>query len=269
MIPVVDRVPTYPGRVKITKENGGQVEYVTWERADEPTEEGTPINKVLFDSIQADLGLSENVTIYVSGSGSDTLGDGSEANPYATINKALAIVPKNLNGYTATINIAAGTYPEAVQVSDFKSGKIVVAGASSAAVNIDSLAVRGSLVDVQLIHLTTTNKTLGIEVSKGGFLLSTTRIVASGANKGITVFDNGLMSLQEVTVLNAAVAIECGYCGNVYVNTMYGSGNTLGLAASQGGRICYGTDSLGATNKSTTSLGGRIYSGAQTSVPNY
>ena len=54
MIDVKDRVPTYPGRVKLTKTNGTS-EYVTLERADAPTTEGTPINKALFDSIKTDV----------------------------------------------------------------------------------------------------------------------------------------------------------------------------------------------------------------------
>lgn len=54
MIDVKDRVPAKPGRVKITKEDGS-VEYVIIERADEPVEGGTPINKALFDSILNDL----------------------------------------------------------------------------------------------------------------------------------------------------------------------------------------------------------------------
>ena len=54
MIDVKDRVPTKPGRTKITLEDG-TVLYATIERADEPVEEGTPINKVLFDSILNDL----------------------------------------------------------------------------------------------------------------------------------------------------------------------------------------------------------------------
>lgn len=54
MIEVKDRVSTYPGRVKLTR-TGGSSEYVTLERADAPTQEGTPINKVLFDSIKADM----------------------------------------------------------------------------------------------------------------------------------------------------------------------------------------------------------------------
>ena len=54
MIDVKDRVSTYPGRVKLTKTNGSS-EYVTLERADAPTQEGTPINKALFDSIEDDI----------------------------------------------------------------------------------------------------------------------------------------------------------------------------------------------------------------------
>ena len=54
MIAVKDRVSTYPGRVKLTRADGSS-EYVTIERADAPTQEGTPINKALFDSILADL----------------------------------------------------------------------------------------------------------------------------------------------------------------------------------------------------------------------
>lgn len=71
MIDVKDRVSTYPGRVKLTKTNGSS-EYVTLERADAPTQEGTPINRELFESIKADMddkfsklggSLNGNVTI--------------------------------------------------------------------------------------------------------------------------------------------------------------------------------------------------------------
>ena len=49
-----DRVPTQPNRVKITKTDGTS-EYVTWERADLPTQEGTPINKAtLFSSANSE-----------------------------------------------------------------------------------------------------------------------------------------------------------------------------------------------------------------------
>ena len=60
MIEVKDRVSTYPGRVKLTKMDGSS-EYVTLERADSPTQEGTPLNKALFDSIATDLDGKANM----------------------------------------------------------------------------------------------------------------------------------------------------------------------------------------------------------------
>lgn len=50
MIEVKDRVPTYPGRVKLIPVQG-QADTYDMVRADEPIEPGTPINKALFDSI--------------------------------------------------------------------------------------------------------------------------------------------------------------------------------------------------------------------------
>lgn len=46
----VDRKPTRPNRYKITRENGDTY-YVTLERADEPTEEGTPLNATTLNEM--------------------------------------------------------------------------------------------------------------------------------------------------------------------------------------------------------------------------
>ncbi len=47
----VDRKPTRPNRYKVTPENGGTPYYVTLERADEPTVEGTAINAAALNSL--------------------------------------------------------------------------------------------------------------------------------------------------------------------------------------------------------------------------
>jgi hypothetical protein len=47
---IVDRVPTYAGRIKLTPVSG-QPDTFTMERADEPTVEGTPLDKATLDSI--------------------------------------------------------------------------------------------------------------------------------------------------------------------------------------------------------------------------
>lgn len=49
---VVDRIPTYPGRVTLTLVAGN---VYTLARADEPSVVGTPINKALFDAVDAEI----------------------------------------------------------------------------------------------------------------------------------------------------------------------------------------------------------------------
>lgn len=51
---VIDRVPAYPGRIKLTPVEGQENVY-DMVRMDQPTQPGTPINKVLFDSIRNNL----------------------------------------------------------------------------------------------------------------------------------------------------------------------------------------------------------------------
>lgn len=48
---ILDRVPTKPGRVLITPEDGSAPFYAVMSRADEPEQEGTPINKKLLDNM--------------------------------------------------------------------------------------------------------------------------------------------------------------------------------------------------------------------------
>lgn len=54
MIEIKDRVPAKPGRMKLMREDGSN-EYVTLERADEPVEEGSAINKALLEGIQTEM----------------------------------------------------------------------------------------------------------------------------------------------------------------------------------------------------------------------
>lgn len=62
---MLDRQPTKPGRIKLT-DDSGNIKYYTMERADEPTVEGTPLNKAtLFDS--------ENESRYACGLPNDAL----------------------------------------------------------------------------------------------------------------------------------------------------------------------------------------------------
>lgn len=59
MIEVIDRNPTYPGRVKMTPV-AGQENTFDMVRADVPVEPGTPLNRALFESIRVDVAALQN-----------------------------------------------------------------------------------------------------------------------------------------------------------------------------------------------------------------
>ena len=200
MIPVVDRVPTYPNRIKITTSDGVS-EYVTWERADEPTVEGTPINKALFDSIAMDIGLTADQTVFVTTAGSDTLGDGTNANPYATIGKAVSTLPKNLNGKQMLINVAAGTYNETVRLTDYTSGVIRIHGVQGAGVTITGLSIENSLVLIDAINLNVGGG--GIFVGSLGMLYCASGNISVNGASGTKLYVNEReMKLTGADLLN-------------------------------------------------------------------
>lgn len=60
MIEVIDRVPTYPGRVRMTPVAGQENTY-DMVRADDPIEPGTPINKALFESIAVEMEATKQI----------------------------------------------------------------------------------------------------------------------------------------------------------------------------------------------------------------
>ena len=229
MINVVDRVSTYPGRVKITKSDGTS-EYVTWERADQPTVEGTPINKALFDSIKADIGLSGDTTVFVSKSGSDTLGNGTSSNPYLTITKAIDSLPKNLNGKNAIINVGAGTYNETVRFAYFTSGTVIMNGNVGAGVTITGLRVQNCSVRLDSIALTIGSDGLGISEC-GMFYTAFGNITITGAAEALTLRYGAVLEVSTSLTINNATsrAVQVQYGSTASIANLAGSGNGIGV----------------------------------------
>lgn len=269
----VDRVPTNPNRMKITPENGSSY-FATVERADNPTVTGTPVNAQNLNAMQEAAGLSDNKTVYVSTVGSDSVGDGSEANPYATINKALSTIPKNLNGYAARVRVAAGTYSGSVSVKDFGNGSLYIYGNSG-----DAVTITGAFEVINVGVLEISNLSITLQNSMLSVVGSNVRVFspfgASGSQYGVYANHGSyLMLLSTVTVNNAgasasSIAVTATNNSNVYVESLLGD-NMVAFAATRGATCSYGTDgSTSSTAKFFTERGGRIYTGAQTDVPNY
>lgn len=264
----VDRVPTNPNRMKIMPESGSAF-YATVERADSPTVAGTPVNAANLNAMQDAVALATHKTVYVATTGSDSDGNGTQANPYATITKALSVIPKNLNGFSATVNVAAGTYKENVTIQHFGNGNLAITGEAGAEVTVS-----GMLID-NVKSLEINNIALGISNGFLHLIGSNVRVLApfsaSGAQYGVyaSYFSNAVFT-STVTINNTtANAVISTNCSRVYIQKLAGSGNYVALASTRGATCSYGT------NESTSAVlyyvadGGRVFAGAQSDIPNY
>lgn len=224
-----------------------------------------------------DMRVRSVVTRYVHAiTGSDDTGDGTQSKPYKTIQKAINSLPKVLSGYNATINISSGTYNEAVVIDGF-AGKLLITGVSGATVNVTSLTVSACTVLISNMTLKATSSGSAIEVTNGGALLSTSGNLAthntSTGTSGVTVTNMSRLYVANTltaTGIGGGSAIVCSNGGMAHVYTLAGSNKNNGFEANHGGKITYVNSSFTPSGAlSATYTGGRIYNGAQTSVPNY
>jgi len=273
--PVVDRIPTYPGRVKLTPVSGQENIY-DLVRADQPIEEGTPLNKVLFD--QKAYTLTQDVTVYVSKSGSDVTGDGTGEAPYATIQKAVDSLPKWLDGHTATIDIAEGTYEGRVVLEGFQGGvvNLGVAGrtvtvrgiqiisCATVRINVAEIVRSESVVGTLLAIRNRSDVVIGGRFVVDGMAAAISGIVAE-ANSTVSVADSALMIVRNC----AYNAVYATGGTRIALAGIAGANNGVALRSDSGAVISYTSRSIEATTENITTNGGRIYSGAQTSIPSY
>ena len=274
LIPVEDRVSTYPGRVKLTPVSG-QTNVYDMVRADVPVQEGTPLNKALLD--QKAYTLTGDVTVYVSLSGDDASGDGSSAAPFASIQAAVNALPKCLGGHTATINITAGTYNERVLVEGFYGGNLVI-GEPGRTVVVRGFSIdNSSTVTLHISNLTWASGFSGtiLRLGNGSDVIigsgMTVRCensseVAVGVTYGSRLIANG----ATLTVLNCTqTAIRATYGAHAVLATVTGSGNTsVGMLAELGAIISYTTSTLTSTGGNASRTGGRILIGSGSEMAN-
>lgn len=266
-IPVVDRVPTYPGRVKLAPVPG-QANTYDLTRADLPINEGTPINKALLDSKA--YTLTKGVTVYVSTNGSDTDGDGSSAAPFATVQKAIDSIPKCLGGYHAVVNIAEGTYDERILIDGFFGGRLTV-GVSGRAITLRGVyVVSSSAVRLAISNITYapgfTGQGMYLNYDSAVTVLNDLSIDNGGVLEYGILLENGSLLTIPTFSLNvdgctrAAIASSLGSLAAL--NKVTGTGNTnYGLSATFGGTITYASKTLTGEKGDLSNGGGRILTG--------
>lgn len=261
---ILSSTADYPGITQEDHESGGNVYQLPFAKFTK-TIEGIGS----FVSELESIGTSGNATIYVSTSGNDASGDGSESRPFRTIQHAIDSVSKNIGNNTITIDIASGTYSEDVEIAGFSGAPLRFAIGT---ITINSLSIFDSCVVMEgtKITISASGKTYGIYCHRDANAILQVDIAVNGSEYGIyTGYGSRLNARKVTTITSCTFAISSTFASMVYISSLTGSKNNNGIQAA-GGIVSIGSIvSSMASTLYATSNGGRVYTGAQASVPSY
>ena len=270
-IEFVDRIPTYPGRIKFTKEDGTVI-YGVWERADNPTVEGTPLNAATLNAMQANNGLSADTEFFIAKGGSDVTGNGSQARPYASFAKTLSVLPRNLNGHDVYFHIGDGVYAETVVMYNFFGGAIIFASGtftiSGLQIINSTMMINGANVMIEGYGQTT----YGLTVQGYGRFRSANNLTISNTGIGIHVSNGSCVELNGVTttINSTNIAVHANGGSTCSLGTLTGVSNETGIDVSSAAMVSYLNTDIGVRGiLHSTDVGGRIYAGKQVNAPQY
>ncbi len=211
--------------------------------------------------------LTSDITLYVSANtGSDISGNGSQLNPFKTIQHAIDILPKDLNGYVATIQVADGTYNESIVISGFKTGiihlKTIRNDTISSLTKVTSITCQHNSAYI-VIHGfdITTSLSYGITcVHCADIMINSVRCVGVAKTfRGIYIEESGICRVLNCEISNKEYAVYITNA-NGYVMTSSGTGNTYGILSASAGIVHILSSSIGATTASVLqSYGGMIF----------
>ena len=222
--------------------------------------------------------LSENITLYVASTGSDEGGNGTEQLPYATIQKALNSLPKNLNGHTATVKLSAGTYG-GFTLTGFFGGEIGIEGGTDSGAAA-SYVITGQirLYNSHYIVLSGLKFTAQVLIIRGNYDFSGCVFNGAAESGGIAIY---IQMGAHARITDCDISNNAGYAvtsilgASIDVLNCTGSGNSGTLYRAGTTSYTGGTIHLGANTVTTSGTmyqaiaSGRIYYGTQASVPSY
>ena len=208
-------------------------------------------------------------TIYVSTSGNDASGDGSEGYPFGTIQHAIDCAPKDLAGEEITINIASGTYAEDLIISGFSGGSIRL---TFGAVTINSITFyeTRAIMSGTSLAITASGKTYGFHCHRDSNIICQIPLTITGSTYGLFVgYGSKFAGRSKITINSCTFAVTSTYSALLYALELGGSKNNNGVQAAAGIAMIGTIAAAMASTLYATTVGGRIYTGAQASVPTY
>lgn len=230
-VDIVDYTPAKPNKKKFRVGADGTVDF---------TDQDLIITKTRAD-----------MNVYVNdNNGDDTAGDGSQAKPFKTINKAISMIPKFLehivnifiDGDFSTVDLSVGGF--------LGNGSLTVQG-NTTKVNVRNVNIRNNVVFVSIKNFTTHGKTdvrdsVNVDIDSIEDADVTARV-------GI-VYYRSSGRVVNCTISNKSTAMQCEY-GTIISNNNTGVANTQAFYANWGGRILKtGTSPAGSQSASNGGL---------------
>lgn len=198
--------------------------------------------------------LNQDATIFVSNTGSDSTGDGSTENPYSTITHALSKLPKFLNGHTASVVVAAGTYLEDINIYGFVGNlKLLIQGdvtVNSISVEYSSVLVNSSIeskytITSQWINIKNrssfesyTNVDYNITSSLTGVVTGKSLSMYTATSSSVYISGNVFLTGNTDTAIGVFSKTK------VYIGGMFGSGFNRGSIVDAGSELSVGRNNL-------------------------
>ena len=217
--------------------------------------------------------LKTNLTLYVNAANGNDSNDGTlSSKAKKTIMSAINSIPKNLGGHTATINIAAGTYPAEIQIEGFYGGNasntygIRLIGESADTVFLTGgIACFGCRIPISIQTLSVSGNYSGNTVSARQcfyVFISGLNIDGSAALTDSVYLEQTNGSIFNTQVSNApSAAISLNQCV-IYMNFISGSNNAVGVLVGSNGNALPALAIIGQNTISATTKYKRVRGGA-------
>ncbi|AIQ63324.1 hypothetical protein PSTEL_09735 [Paenibacillus stellifer] len=223
-----------------------------------------PAGQLPISAVQA---TTADVTYYVRTEGNDSNNGlaNTAAGAFKTIAKALAMIPQTIS-HNVTVNVAAGTYAEDVNVYGFRcssAGQLTIQGDTviSTSRNVLSITFRNCHGRVEVAGFTATTTTgtpFASYYSSGGIM---TNVQSTAANSNVAGID---VAVGDLRVLGAVISNKAYYAtvnstARLFIRNASGSGNNYGIYSYIGGDVSKGTGiTYTSTNGDAVGEGGLI-----------
>lgn len=218
--------------------------------------------------LASQMRFDEEQTLYVDAAATAEGANGSEEKPYKTIQAAVnAFYP---GARVVTIKIKAGTYPEAVNITNAAGVLFLLARNGSGTVTVKS--INAQFTDIHISDITVTGGDSGNAITianVGNGTLDRVTVNGNSAISGVALY-NARCFINSVTVNNCETAIEARDGTFAAIRGTAGTGNGVGLAAFESIITC-AEHTMTATTPYVRQNGGAINaeSGAASFPSNY